>query len=408
MLSLASSLAMASPPPTEGHTTISVPLPEEFAHTEFRPGDPSPLMPGPTVVYLNLDGAPINGNGEDSRTNSSWVAADNGFTGPYPPWGGSAAQRQSLLDAVRADWMPFNFVITDQRPASGNYTMAMHGPVNHPFGPGTVGIAPVDCYDDNRNNIVYAFYSAAQLGGPAPLGEQATTVGQEIAHSFGLEHVSGNGAQSDIMYPTTSVNASFLDTCFPITGALRCSSQHSQFSGCGNGSTQNSYQELTAMFGPNNPDNADPSVHITAPSDGATVQAGSSFEIVVEASDDVQVTGVELFINGNSVGIQASPPYAWPAQGIPEGSHELYAIAGDPSGNEAESAVVTLHATADGEPDGGTGGGDGAFPGDAFPPGYGDDRGDAGCGCRAADAPAGGFALWLLVVSVLRRRAGRA
>lgn len=397
-LLLLPALALAGAPAVEATRSISVPTPQDLVVPTV---DPNPRTPGPTVVFLNLDGAPINANGEDSRTNSSFVAGDYGFAGSYPPWGGSVSQRQSLLDAVRADWAPFDFVITDSRPAAGNYTMAMHGPVNHPLGPGTVGIAPVDCYDNNQNNVVFAFYSAADLGANGPLGEQATTISQEIAHSYGLEHVAGNGAQGDIMFPTTSSNASFLDTCFPITGTLRCSGQHAELSGCGGGDVQNGVAELLSLFGAANPDTEDPSVTITAPADGTTLPVGADFEINVEASDDVQVVAVELFVNDYSIGIIQSPPYVWPAHDIPEGSHELYAIATDPTGNEAESAVVTIHATPDGDP----GGDDGAFPGDSFPPGYGDEARDGGCSCRAGASPTPASLLMLVVFACRRRRA---
>ena len=63
------------------------------------------------------------------------------------------------MDAVKADWAPFNMVVTDVRPAQGPYTMCMTGPANHPFGNGVLGIAPLDCNNYVANNVVFAFHN---------------------------------------------------------------------------------------------------------------------------------------------------------------------------------------------------------------------------------------------------------
>ena len=205
-------------PNPEKFNSLTVTVPEDVPVDNAEP-EPQPFNPPPRIVYVNMDGANLSGGGEDSRTNQSWIAGQYGMTGQYPSWGGNESQRQSLLDAVKQDWGPFNVSIVDQRPGSGNYSMCMTGPANHPFGNGVLGIAPLDCFDNNKNNVTFAFHSASQLGGWASAGTQATTIGQEVAHGYGLEHVTGNGATGDIMYPSNSGgNPSFKDTCYSITG----------------------------------------------------------------------------------------------------------------------------------------------------------------------------------------------
>ncbi|MGB1276981.1 MAG: hypothetical protein ACPG77_14650, partial [Nannocystaceae bacterium] len=60
-------------------------------------------------------------------------------------------------------------------------------------------------------NVVYAFHSANDQ---FPAATQATTISQEIAHAYGLEHVDEPG---DIMNPyNAGGDPGFLDTCIPI------------------------------------------------------------------------------------------------------------------------------------------------------------------------------------------------
>ena len=185
------------------------------------------------------------------------------------------------------------------------------------------------------------------------------------------------------------------------------------------------------MFGPAMPDTQDPTVVITAPNDGAVYPVGSDFTIVVDAQDDVEVANVELFVNDVSVGSNSSPPYEWPAMGIPEGEHEFYAIATDGWGNETTSASITVYATQDGTSggdgdgdsggdgdgdSGGDGDGDGdgdsggttdePYPGNAFPPGFGEGDSEAGCACNTRNSLPTGASLMLLLLGapLLRRR----
>ena len=184
------------------------------------------------VIFVNFDGATLTSGSDDSRDNVTGIGA---LVGPYAPYG-EGAKRDATFQAVREDWAAYNVSVVDQRPAGGDYTMNMTGPTN-PYGGNILGIAPLDCNDaGTHNNITYAFHS---VGDSHSASTQATTVSQEVAHSYGLEHVN-NG--SDIMNPSNvGGDASFLDMCIDVVPApmigILCTAQH--MAECGSGTMQN-------------------------------------------------------------------------------------------------------------------------------------------------------------------------
>lgn len=367
-------------------------------------------------IFVNFDGATLTQGWDDARNDVTQITELVGSFAAY----GAGTKRDAVMQAVRADWEPFNVLITDTRPDTGDYTMNMTGPTN-PFGGGVLGIAPLDCDDSQtHNNITYAFHSASDSFSAAVT---ATTIGQEVAHSYGLEHVDEPG---DIMNPfNAGGDATFMDTCIGIVQGVACGSQHA--AQCGSSGLQNSYAELMTLFGPSDPDTASPAVQITYPSDGATFPTGSSFTITVDANDDQGIDQITLYSNDQSQGNDGSAPYGWDVSNIPAGTYELYVVATDLAGNESPSATVTIAVGDDLPPNGGSGSGGGG-PGSggadggaddsiasddgSLPPGYGlgDGLDDAGCACRSGSK--GGRSafgpLLLLLVGVRRQRGERA
>jgi MYXO-CTERM domain-containing protein len=405
----------------------AIPVPAEAPH-ERAPGQPTQHGGSQGRIFVNFDGAQLT-NGWDDATNDVTQIAE--LAGSFAAYG-AGDKREATMQAVRADWAPFNVIITDTRPASGSYTMNMTGPTN-PFGGGVLGIAPLDCDDSQtHDNITYAFHSADDQFSAAT---QATTIGQEVAHSYGLEHVDEPG---DVMNPyNAGGDAAFLDQCIVIVQGVACGSQHA--AECGDAGQQNSYAELMTLFGPSNPDTAEPTVSITYPGDGATFPTGSSFTITVMADDDQGIEAITLFSNAAEQGTDASPPYGWDVSNIPAGTYELYVVATDVAGNETSSASVTISVGDDLPPsnddggadgggseggvDGGVDGGvgvDGGSDGGAddgpadtdegsLPPGYGLDDGlgdPSTCACKSGSKGAGStFGLLVLVfLGALRRR----
>lgn len=404
-----------------------VPVPADAPRR--RAEDEPPLQASQGRIFVNFDGANLTSGSDDSRNNVTQIGQLVGSFAAY----GNGPKREAVMQAVRNDWAPFDVVITDTRPGSGDYTMNMTGPTN-PFGGGVLGIAPVDCGDSQtHNNITYAFHSE---GDQFSAAVQATTIGQEVAHSYGLEHVDEPG---DIMNPfNAGGDASFRDQCIPIVQNLYCPAQHQ--AECGTQSQQNSYAELMTLFGPSTPDAAPPTVSITYPADGDTFDTGASFTITVAASDDQAIESVILFSNDQEQGTDGSEPYGWEVADIQDGVYELSVLAVDVAGNETASSTVTIAVGTDVPPppttgdggDGGNSGGDGSGDGGSaggsdgggdggdsvggddgsLPPGYGqqfgDDAGDSGCTCRSSAVPQDrGMTfglLGLLMLGATRRR----
>lgn len=394
---------------------MPVPVPADLPH-ERNPTEPK-AHASPGVVFVNFDGAQLSPGADNAQTNTTQISNLAGNFAPY----GEGAKRQAVMEALWTDWAAYDVLIVDQRPSSGEYTMNMTGPTN-PFGGGVLGIAPLDCNDaQTHSNITYAFHSANDSFSAAI---QATTVSQEVAHSYGLEHVDEPG---DIMNPfNAGGDASFIDSCIPIVTngqGIACVQQHAAH--CSGGTAQNAHLELLDLFGAAVPDTAAPVVAITSPNDGDVFEPGSSFEILVEASDDVAIQEVELFNNGTPLQTDASEPYGWEVENIPEGEYELFVIARDPAGNETTSESVNIvvgtapsggsdsagdsggessGGGADGGDDGPSGGTDGDT--DGLPMGFGDEGAETGCGCTQGPSQPG----WLLLFGLLglaRRRRTR-
>ncbi|KXF83071.1 Ig-like domain-containing protein [Enterovibrio coralii] len=84
-----------------------------------------------------------------------------------------------------------------------------------------------------------------------------------------------------------------------------------------------------------------PTVSFTSPADNATVLAGSTVSLAVDATDaDGSVSGVEFLADGKSVGTDNSAPYSvdWLASGL--GNVNLSAVATDNEGNTGSDAVL--------------------------------------------------------------------
>ena len=85
-----------------------------------------------------------------------------------------------------------------------------------------------------------------------------------------------------------------------------------------------------------------PSASITAPAGGTTVNG--SVPVGVDASDDVGVTRVELWVDGSLSSTDATAPYsfAWDSTAVNDGNHTLQARAYDAAGNVGTSGAIVI------------------------------------------------------------------
>lgn len=98
-------------------------------------------------------------------------------------------------------------------------------------------------------------------------------------------------------------------------------------------------------------DTIDPSVAITSPQDGATVNA--SLTVSVSVTDEGGVEQVDLYVDGELVASNTTFPYtfAWDTYAYANSDHDLMAVAYDTAGNEGWSSVITVTVANESEAD---------------------------------------------------------
>lgn len=367
------------------------------------------------VLFLAFDGVDVQWCGEtedDPHDNCSSL-----FQGAVLPYKGGAAERAAVVQTVVADLADFDVIVTTERPPQDvDYDMEAIGQWSPPAG-GFLGIAPkIDCFDVDGGDLSFTLDPEDMLP-----SDTAKVVLQELAHTWGLEHVDSTG---DLLFPTVgnAPDPHFEDQCSPIVYTPNlCPRQHAEF--CPEGE-QNSYQEMLMLFGPRQPDEVAPVVSIVSPSDGAHVP--NSFSLVLELHDDIapQVFATNItFVDGFESAVDLAGPGVFPValNDVPDGVWTIDVATRDVAGNEG-SASITITVGA-GEPAAEDESGSGTTDTPATTTGDADGSGDAdssdgdssdgggaldddgGCACGVGLSPAGWH--WLMLLAPLRRRASR-
>ena len=112
--------------------------------------------------------------------------------------------------------------------------------------------------------------------------------------------------------------------------------------------TRRLYVAVTILFcccagekNPVAPDLESPTARITHPIENATL-SNSTERIAVVANDNLRVTRVDFFVNGQLINSHKSSPWGfqWRTDSFPEGNYELSIIVHDRAGNVATDAVM--------------------------------------------------------------------
>lgn len=129
-----------------------------------------------------------------------------------------------------------------------------------------------------------------------------------------------------------------------VAGDLECTGGVTVHSGklaeCGNVNQPlaNKINEVFAKGGAGNPNAA-----FTAPRNGDNFLPGSNIEVKVHATDpDGQVSSVEFFANGASIGLDSSYPYELVWTNVQAGNYVLSAVATDNEGKTGEAVKVNV------------------------------------------------------------------
>lgn len=389
--------------------------------------DRDPFAGGsPHIIYLNRCAGGItltSGWPDDNQANRSGIL--NGTTNFAPFSYGDDAWNQVVAETTEI-FSPFNILITDVDPSPMPHDEAIVCGSGSAAGfGGAGGVAPFTC-DIIPDSISFTFPQS--LGGnPRVIAE---VVAQEVAHAWGLEH--SYNCEDPMTYLSGCGEKTYQDGDFP------CGEFSARACECG-GTTQNTFQYILDLFGSAVPDMASPTVSITSPTDGQMFDPGASFVINATASDDVAVSGVQLFANGEAQNEVGGEPYDWDVANIPEGDYDFYVVAQDAAGNSTVSDTITIHVgteeipddsgvtasggdegDSDGNGDEGGGEGGGSDSGDededadddsddddfaetddgALPPGFGNDG--AGCACATDPSNGAGWGWMLFLIPVAR------
>jgi len=292
------------------------------------PGPPGlPLQPIDAsyrlAIYLNFDGAKLQNGGNDSKTNQTDLILPPSLDYPAMDWtsyGGKQQGPAKTLEELKILYMNYAVEFVTTRPASGDYTMAMVGGTGENAksgGPGTVGIAPLDCKNSHKNDVVLIFGN--KVSGARQL---ALVIAHELGHSFGLEHVQD---KKSIMYPALQA-----ETCCWTTSGVQGPS------GC-NRTSQDDAQVLADNLGVGSGDSVPPRVWFVRPGEGALLPSSFSYEVA--AADDLRVHHVTIYLDGEQKLELNQPPFAGALTGLADGEHRLKAEVADWKPNQTSVEI---------------------------------------------------------------------
>ncbi len=148
--------------------------------------------------------------------------------------------------------------------------------------------------------------------------------------SYGLDSTYGNFA-SDVSFGTSH--------SIPLTGLTPSTTYHYQVTS--RDSVGNSANAGDFIF--TTPAVSDITCSLTAPVGGTVVSA--TINVEADAFGTASVRGVQFLLDGEPLGAEDTlPPYSvsWDTRSVPNGNHQLSAVARDPTNNQATCAPVTV------------------------------------------------------------------
>jgi subtilisin family serine protease len=304
------------------------------------------------------------------------------FLGPN---GGSTADAIEAVDYFTAlktrAVNPINVVALNNSWGGGGYSQALHAAIIRAAKAEILFVAAAG--NGNRagkgiNNDTTPFYPASYNTTVAAGGESAASYDSVIAvtaiNSSGAKASFGNyGATSvDLGAPGVSVNSTVPTSSYGsysgtsmatphVTGAIALyASTHPGESAAAIknallGATAPTASlagitvtggrlDLSTVITPADPVDPPPTVSVTSPASGEAVSG--SVTVAADASDDLGVTQVEFFVNGNSIGTDLDGADGWTAgwdtSTGADGAYVITAVATDTAGQTGTSAAINV------------------------------------------------------------------
>lgn len=275
----------------------------------------------------------------DARYNISYILnnADGEMVGgprTVPEWRHGDAAWDELVQCVKDLYAPYDVVVTDVDPGENTFhhKAIVAGAVEDIGYANAGGVAPSICR--LNNNAISFTFANDYPNQPIRICE---IVGQETAHSFGLEHAY------DCSDPMT-----YLPRCgrqFFRDATTRCGEFAEEDECVCGGSAQNSHRWLLTVLGENPVPVPGPDVEILSPAGNAMVNDG--FLVSVTASHMRGIGRVELWINGTQYQTidgwpwdQASRRYDFNAPSLPDGIMDVQIKAYNDIGSESTKTVT--------------------------------------------------------------------
>jgi hypothetical protein len=271
-----------------------------------------------------------------------------------PAWASTDEVWNSVVECVKDVFAPFGVQITTTNPSPAPHFEIMIA--GHPndvgFSSNVGGVSSLTCAPYTVNSLVLVFQ---QFWGNS-VEDICATAAQELAHSFALDHVID--ASDPLTYFSYNGRRYFKNAqvqcgsdCFDGLSpqGLTCTGATSQIHPCycTNQPTQNSFTTIGGLFGLG--EATPPTTKIVSPKLGSVVQAG--FTVQVQASDNVAVSRVELYVDGLLTATLAVAPYTFTAPGsLADGTHRVQALAFDDYGASGSASTQVVIGTPCDEP----------------------------------------------------------
>ncbi len=320
VLLMVSQVAVADPVPTVDLPGVSVEIPAQ------------PHATAATTLYLNrcVGGCTIKKSGDgfsDARSHQSFIpegTVGDTFTLSEYAWGDT--DWSDFMLCMREVYSPYGVTVTDVLPTTG--AAYNEGIVAGTDGElslnGVGGIAPITS-DCSPYSYVISF-TFANMYGPMNALSICAVAAQETGHAFGLDHsYSFPGGRSACTDPM-----SYRGDCggerFFRNEAATCGEFQPRPCRCG--ATQNTHLKLLTVLGPATPITRAPTVTITTPLAGATLETAAT--VIATAAAQRGIKTVELFLNGYKWAEAAGT--AWGSSGQPESGYALQLPANVPDG----------------------------------------------------------------------------
>jgi hypothetical protein len=324
LLGALAATASAEPVSSPGDATERFPI--HMVHVD-QVTHPAGATAPTNIIFMNkctggCQVTGVNGGATDNRTDDSDIAPF-GQVATLSAFSQSDSVWQSTMDCMRQMFSRFKVQITDVDPGASPHMEVMVAGLGAQMqlGSGVLGIADVSCQSIPGNcdtfipnALVFAFANDPYYSG-APL-EICATAAQEIAHTWGLDHVLD--ATDPMTYNTYHQMRQYKDNqqcgsdCLANNGTktafgVSCSGTF------GNGThvcmatstqTQDEVTTIQTLFGASGPT---PTISITSPTKNEAVPAGFEIDVTCTSSDGV--ANVTASVGGVSAGMTTTAPF---------------------------------------------------------------------------------------------------